>query len=180
MKYQTKSQRVLGIDPGIANTGWAVVGKASRGYRLISDGNLIQTDRKASTGERLLTIYKSISEAVATNLPDRIAIERCFHNRNVSSSQSTGGVIGIVHLVGAQCGILVSEFTPQQVKASSGLGGGADKKAVQRMLCKIFKRETLNNHVADAVACAISGLLSLGSAVKRGSVDGKDGDMICY
>lgn len=72
----------------------------------------------------------------------------------------TGAVIGIVQLVGAQCGIEVLEFTPQQVKASSGLGGGADKKSVQRMLCKIFKRETLNPHVADAVACSISGLLS--------------------
>lgn len=158
MKYQTKNKRVLGIDPGIANTGWAVVVKCQKGYRLVSDG-LIKTDASEPTGDRLLVIYKQISEVVQHETPDKIAIERCYHNRNVSSSQSTGAVIGVVLLIAAQFGILVSEFTPQQVKASSGLGGGADKKAVEKMMCKIFRRESLNNHVADAVACAIGGIL---------------------
>ena len=158
MQYQTKNKRVLGIDPGIANTGWAVVVKSARGYRLVADG-LIQTDASEPTGERLLTLYKAISEAVATQNPDVIAVERCYHNKNISSSMKTGAVIGVVHLIAAQCGREVIEFTPQQVKASSGLGGGADKKAVEKMMCKIFRRESLNNHVADAVACAIGGIL---------------------
>ena len=159
MNYQTKYKRGLGLDPGIANTGWAVVMKTARGYRLVADGNLIKTDASQSTGDRLLAIYQHISEVVATQLPDRIAVEKCYHNRNVSSSQSTGAVIGVVHLIGAQCGIPVSECTPQQVKSASGLGGSADKKAVQRMMCKMFQREKISNHVADAVACAIAGLL---------------------
>lgn len=157
--YKTKSVRCLGIDPGIANTGWAVVGKSSRGYRLLSDG-LIQTDASESTGSRLLKIYQSLSEIVATQTPDVIAVERCYHNRNISSSQSTGAVIGIVHLIAAQFGTDATEFTPQQVKCASGLGGCADKKSVQKMMCKIFKRDTLNPHVADASACAIAGLLT--------------------
>ena len=132
--------------------------KTVRGYRLLADG-LIQTDRKTSTGDRLLTIYKSISEVVATNLPDRIAIERCFHNKNVSSSMTTGAVIGVVQLVGAQIGIEVSEYTPQQVKACSGLGGRADKKSVEKMMCKLLGRKRLNPHVADAAATAIAGVL---------------------
>ncbi len=160
MNYQTKNKRVLGIDPGIANTGWAVVVKSSRGYRLIGDG-LIQTDSKASTGDRLLAIYKVVSEVVATQMPDRLAIERCFHNKNISSSQSTGAVIGVCQLLSAQAGIEVIAFTPQQLKSASVFDGGADKKAVQRMLCKIFQRDRFNAHVTDAVACGISGLLTL-------------------
>ncbi len=92
MRYQTKSQRGLGIDPGIANCGWAVVVKSCRGYRKPLADGLIQTDSKASTGDRLLAISKAVSAVVATHLPDRIAIERCYHNRNVSSRQSTGGL----------------------------------------------------------------------------------------
>lgn len=157
MPYKTNSVRCLGIDPGIANTGWAVVVKTARGYRLVADG-LIQTQSKTSTGDRLLTLYKSISDVVATHLPDRIAIERCFHNRNVSSSQSTGGVIGIIHLIAAQFGIDACEVTPQQVKACSGLGGRACKPTVQKMMCKLFRRERLNPHVADAAATAIAGV----------------------
>ena len=158
MEYKTKSVRCLGIDPGIANTGWAVVVKSKNGYRLLADG-LIQTDSSMSTGDRLLAIYKSISEVVATHLPDRIAIERCFHNKNISSSLTTGAVIGVVQLVGAQIGIDISEYTPQQVKACSGLGGRADKKSVEKMMCKLFRRERLTPHVADAAATAIAGVL---------------------
>ena len=158
MRYQTKNKRVLGIDPGIANCGWAVVVKSSRGYQLVAEG-LIQTDSNSPTGQRLLTIYQTLTDVVLTDSPDTIAIERCFHNRNVSSSQSTGAVIGVVQLVGAQIGISVSEFTPQQVKSSSGLGGRVDKKQVQRMMCRLFKRERLPHHVADAVACAVAGIL---------------------
>ena len=159
MRYQTKNKRVLGIDPGIANTGWAVVLKSPGGYLLVSEG-LIQTDSKTSTGERLLKLYQSLSEVVATHSPSLISIERCFHNKNISASQSTGAVIGIVHLIAAQLGCCpVQEFTPQQVKAASGLGGRADKTQVQRMTGKIFQREQMNTHIADAVVCALAGLL---------------------
>ena len=164
MTYKTKSVRCLGIDPGIAHTGWAVVVKSQNGYRLVSDG-LIKTDASLSTGDRLLAIYTSISEVIATHLPDRIAIERCFHNKNISSSLTTGAVIGVVQLVGAQIGLSVSEFTPQQVKACSGLGGRADKKSVEKMMCKVFGRERLNPHVADAAATAIAGVLQSATRV---------------
>lgn len=158
MRYETKSVRCLGIDPGIANCGWSVVGRYASGYRLISDG-IIKTDCKRATSDRLLAIYQQLSEVVQHETPNLIAIERCFHNKNVTSSMKTGAVIGIVLLVAAQFGCEVVELTPQQVKAATGLGGNANKKAVQRMMCKIFQREHLNHHVADAAACAIAGLL---------------------
>lgn len=158
MRYKTKSVRCLGIDPGIAHTGWTVVVTCQKGYRWVSDG-LIKTDASEPTGDHLLVIYKAISEVVQHETPDKIAIERCYHNRNVSSRMKTGAVIGVVQLVAAQFGCAVVELTPQQVKASSGIGGGADKKSVQRVMCKFFKRETLNHYVADTVACGISGIL---------------------
>ena len=158
MTYKTKSPRCLGIDPGIANCGWAVVVKSSRGYQLIAEG-LIQTDSNSPPGDRLLKIYQTLTDVVLTDSPDLISIERCFHNKNISSSMTTGAVIGVVQLIAAQIGISVSEFTPQQVKASSGLGGRVDKKQMQRMMCRLFKRERLPHHVADAVACAVAGIL---------------------
>ncbi|MCG9133856.1 crossover junction endodeoxyribonuclease RuvC [Candidatus Poribacteria bacterium] len=158
MRYKTNALRCLGIDPGIANTGYAVVVRSARGYQLVTDG-LIKTQPSEPTPERLLTIYKVLCEIVDCELPDILAIESCYHNKNISSSMKTGGVIGVVQLIAAQYGCEASEFTPQQVKASSGLGGTADKKAVQRMMSKIFRKRTLNHHIADAAACAIAGLL---------------------
>jgi len=65
-----------------------------------------------------------------------------------------------VQLIAAQLGCCaVQEFTPQQVKAASGLGGRADKKHIQRMMCRLFKRERLNPHTADAIATALAGVL---------------------
>lgn len=159
MRDTQKSIRCLGIDPGIKSTGWGVVVKTTRGYKRVSDG-LIATDSNLPTGDRLLTIYQSLCERISTELPEKIGIERCFHNRNVSSSESTSAVIGIVEMAAAQFGIEVVKLTPQAVKSSTGLGGAAGKRAVQKMMCKIFRRESLNHHVADAGACAVAGVLS--------------------
>lgn len=158
MRYTTKNKRCLGIDPGIANTGYAVVQKGKSGYNLVAEG-LITTDSKTPTGERLLRIYQTLSENIASDRPDIIAVEKCFHNKNIKSSMTTGAVIGVVQLIAAQYGCAVMEFTPQQVKMASGLGGSADKKGVQRMMCQMFQKRQLNNHSADAAACAIAGIL---------------------
>ena len=159
MAGKTQAPRCLGVDPGIAHCGWGVVVRSGSGYQLVA-ADLLRTDRSAAFGDRLLCIYQGLCEVVATHAPDGIAIERVYHNRNVSSSLSTGAVIGIVHLIAAQFGRgRVIEFTPQQVKAASGLGGRADKKAVQRMMCRLLGVPRLNPHVSDAAACAIAGSL---------------------
>ena len=153
--YKTQNQRVLGIDPGIANTGFAVVVKTSRGFQLVKS-DLIKTSAKACIGDRLVRIYDKIREVTIEQNPDLIVIERVFHNRNITSSLKTAKSIAMVELAASQLGIPAIEITPQKAKAALNIGGSASKEQVQFVLNHLFKQK-LDNHVADAAACAITG-----------------------
>ena len=110
--------------------------------------------------ERLLGIYEAVVTLLNQHPCELVSIERCYHNRNVSSSQSTGAVIGVVMCTAASLGVPVVEVTPQQVKASTGLGCKCDKKAIVKMMSCLLKQKTLNHHIADASTAAIAGCLS--------------------
>ena len=151
---------VLGVDPGIANTGLAVVvSRSVSGYALL-ESHLMKSTPKMAKAERLLSIYEGVFRLLETHDCALVSIERCFHNKNVSSSQSTGAVIGTVMCAAAGKGVRVIEITPQQVKASTGMGGRCDKKMVVKVMSRLLKQEKLNNHIADAAACAIAGCLA--------------------
>lgn len=155
-----KTYRCLGIDPGIAHTGLAVVERRLN-YQLLAS-ELVKSSADIPKAERLLKISKAVDALLDTHACELVAVERCYHNKNISSSQSTGAVIGVVMLAAAQRDIPVLELTPQQVKASSGLGGRCSKPQVAKMMSRFFKqRYPLNNHVADAAAAAIAGCLSI-------------------
>ena len=160
-RYQTKSLRCLGIDPGIANTGIGIVGLKGTDYRLLH-AECITTDSKQPNSARYHYIYERILELRSEFDVQLIGVEQVYHNRNVSSSLTTAGVIGIVELIAAQTDIPCYVLRPQTVKEAVGCFGNSDKKmvtiAVKRLLGTRF--ETLkNNHASDACAAAVAGLL---------------------
>lgn len=158
MHYQTKTKRCLGIDPGLANCGWAVVSRTPSGkFRVLDSGN-ITTPASDTEAERALCIYQQISEVIASHYPHKVAIERVFFNKNVSSAITTGGVIYLCLLSAEQAGLVSVQVTPQQAKSAIGFAC-ADKAQVQRMVEKLTGVTILNAHSADAVAIAIAGLL---------------------
>ena len=81
---------VIGVDPGIANTGLAVISRSTSGYALL-ESHLMKSSPKIAKAERLLSIYEGVFRLLETHDCALVSIERCFHNKNVSSSQSTGG-----------------------------------------------------------------------------------------
>ena len=105
------------------------------------------------------SIYEGVFTLLRDFNCDLVAIEKCYHNQNVSSSQSTGAVIGAVMCASAMMHVPVVEVTPQQVKAAAGLGGKCDKNTVVKVMSRLLKPKRLNHHIADAVACAISGIV---------------------
>jgi crossover junction endodeoxyribonuclease RuvC len=149
---------VLGVDPGIANTGLAVVSRSSK-YRMLSS-ELVKSTPKMAKAERLLGIYEAVSALLETHKCTLVSIEKCYHNKNVSSSQSTGAVIGVVMCASAMMHVPVVEITPQRVKAATGMGGHCDKEMVVKTMSRLLRQKTLDNHVADAAACAIAGSLA--------------------
>lgn len=152
MLYKT----VLGVDPGIANLGYAIVRRTPKGFILVVSG-LIKTPSKIEMGGRLKMISDQVLDQMKRHTPDLIAIERVFHNRNISSSLKTAKAIGVIELLSAELSIPAVEILPQQVKSVLGLGRSMSKEGVQIVVSKLFNLPKLNNHVADAAACAIAG-----------------------
>ena len=150
----------LGIDPGIANTALAIVKSNGVGYTL-GKTLLVKSTPKQSESIRLLKIYESVYEILDT--PEykfnAVAIEKVFHNKNVSSSIKTGKAIGAALTAAAQHDIPVIELTPQQVKSASGLSNKANKDNLIRAASGIFKTDITNHHLADASLCALAGVL---------------------
>ena len=149
---------VFGIDPGLANTGLAIVEKRAGRYQLVS-ARRIQTEPNQRETDRLLTLFNSVDALLNDFQVDLCCVERVYHNRNVSSSIKTGKAIGAMLTAVARHAVLSLELTPQQVKSASGLGMRASKADVQIAMCRLLNVERLNNHVADAAACAVAGML---------------------
>lgn len=95
MRYKTKSIRFLGVHPGIASTGFAVVASSPNGYRLITS-QLVKTDANDVIGKRLDDVHDALCRRLDKHSVAGIAIENVYHNQNVSSLMSTGQVIGFV------------------------------------------------------------------------------------
>ena len=130
----------LGVDPGIANTGIAVVESAGHKYHLLFSC-LVKTSPKDCTGERLSIICGAVKGIIADYSPQGLAVESVYHNRNVSSSISTGKVIGSCELLAFNAGIPCELLTPQEVKKASGFGGSADKKMLLCVASRLFRSE---------------------------------------
>lgn len=125
--------------------------------RLVRCG-LVAAPREGSAAERLLAIANALDELIAEFEPRALALERLYFNKNVKTAMSVSEARGIALLCGARAGLQIAEYTPQEVKQSVTGSGGADKKAVQRMLVHILKlnEAITDDNVADAVAVAVT------------------------
>ena len=153
--------KVIGIDPGLSNTGWAIVSRNRKGAFEMMDCGCIITHKKDTQPKRVLQIYNAIRDVLHQHNPDLLAVERVFFNQNPISCLSTAGVSYICQLAAEQANIKSMTFTPQQVKMACGCGGNASKRNVKIFVSQLTKTTITNAHVADATACAIAGVLKL-------------------
>jgi crossover junction endodeoxyribonuclease RuvC len=148
--------RVLGIDPGLANTGYGVV--ARRGGRLLAlDGGTIQTRPGLDQGERLVIIHARVGELLDAHAPAALAIEDLYFGTNARSAFAVGQARGVVILAAGQRRLRCFSYTPQQIKNAVCGSGRADKEQVQRMVQRLLALSDLPapDHAADALAVAI-------------------------
>ena len=153
------NQIALGIDPGIANTGYSIVARTTGKFCVLESG-CIQTKASEPTPHRLNTIFRGISEVVYRYQIDLeiISIENVFYGKNVSSAMKTASVIGILQLLGEQAQIPSVLLTPQQVKSAIGVST-ADKRMMKRGVEGLTGEVLTNHHTVDAIAAGISGML---------------------
>ncbi|MGZ3649087.1 MAG: crossover junction endodeoxyribonuclease RuvC [Syntrophales bacterium] len=153
--------RVLGIDPGIHITGYAVVEKQKSSLKHVMHGE-IKMARGSSLSSRLSMIYDRLVEVINESSPDAIVVEDVFYGRNIKSLIRQGETRGVVILAGARTRIPVYEYTPLEVKKAVVGYGRAEKHQIQNMVKAILNLSDLPPaDGADALAIAICHLNSL-------------------
>ena len=150
------STRIIGIDPGLASTGWGVVDYAGGEVRYVDHGS-IETEAALPRGERLFFILKTLRQLLDKYKPSGAAIETLYFGRNVSSAIPVAEARGVISAVLSERGLPVFEFTPNAIK--QGVTGvvRADKAQVQHMVKIILGLAEIPkpDHAADALGAAI-------------------------
>ncbi|MEA3345728.1 MAG: crossover junction endodeoxyribonuclease RuvC [Chloroflexota bacterium] len=148
--------RVLGLDPGLATTGWGMVEEVSGELTLVDFG-VITTDPSEPLVKRLRALYQELKALLALQQPDEAAVEELFFCRNVRTALLVGQARGVALLALADEGLEVHEYTPLQVKQAVVGYGQATKHQVQQMTQMLLglSESPQPDDAADAVAVAI-------------------------
>ena len=147
---------VLGIDPGIANTGYGIVSSSGSRLQALEFG-VIETAAAAAPEARLAEIHSDIGELIGRFAVEAVAVEDLYFGANVVSAMAVGQARGVVLLAAGQRGVPVRAYTPQQVKAAVCGSGRADKAQVGRMVARLLGMAgpPRPDHAADALAVAL-------------------------
>lgn len=147
----------LGIDPGIALTGYGIIEEKDDGSLHVINFGVIRTSADLSQADRLVHLYQRIKSIILLHKPDTGAVEKLFFERNVRTALNVGQARGVALLVMAESGLQIGEYTPLEVKQAVAGYGGADKNQVQQMVKTILELETVPrpDDAADALAVAI-------------------------
>jgi crossover junction endodeoxyribonuclease RuvC len=152
---------VLGIDPGLATTGYGLVRESKGGLQAVAYG-VVTTTAKRSLPERLQQLYKELSDLIQTHRPDEGAVEELFFSRNVRTAMSVGQARGVALLAMANANLPVADYTPLTIKQAVSGFGGADKVQMQTTVKMLLRLENVPrpDDAADALAVAICHLHS--------------------
>ena len=161
--------KILGIDPGIATIGFAVLEVNNNKYNLNQCG-VIETPAHTPLSDRLLTIYTDLSNLINETKPDCVSVEELFFNTNLTTGISVAHGRGVILLACAQAGLNIFEYTPLQVKSAVVGYGRAEKKQVMDMVKRLCGLNSVPkpDDAADAVALALCHARSSTSLLYKG------------
>jgi crossover junction endodeoxyribonuclease RuvC len=150
---------VLGVDPGTAAVGLALVDAPRAGARGVSVAwaKTIRTPSGVPAAERLRTIYREVRDVVERNTPAAVALERLMWGRNAANAMEVARASGVIMLAAAESGVAVEEYAPLEVKMAVTGVGNATKELVRRGLVRLIGVEGVPDDpdAADAVAVAV-------------------------
>lgn len=151
-----KKVTILGIDPGIADTGYGIITSENNKIIPIVYGSIV-TNKKLSLANRLKQLEQELKNIITKYKPSIIGVEQLFFCNNAKTIISVGQARGVVILTAAKNNLEIKEFTPLQVKQGVTGYGKADKKQIQQMVKTILglKQIPKPDDAADALAIAI-------------------------
>jgi crossover junction endodeoxyribonuclease RuvC len=147
---------ILGIDPGLADTGFGVIKNQNGELNCLAYGT-IKTSAKLELGERLRTIHLKLADLIKKYRPSLISVEELFFCNNVKTALVVGQARGVIMLTAQLNKVKTVEFTPFQIKQAVATYGHAGKEQVQKMVGLILNLKELPkpDDAADALAIAI-------------------------
>jgi crossover junction endodeoxyribonuclease RuvC len=147
---------VMGIDPGVASTGFGIVRCAGPRMSAV-DGGVIEVPQGEPTERRLAKIHEELASLMAWHEPAALALEDVYFGKNVRSAIGVGQARGVAMLTAAQREVPCFDYTPQAVKMAVCGSGAAAKHQVQRMVGTLLglPAPPESDHAADALAVAI-------------------------
>lgn len=149
--------KVLGIDPGIKNLGWAIVDGENRKVAHVDSG-VFSPKRSDELGAKLLAIYDFIIEKIEEHKPEHVALESVFVSKNPRNTLRLGEVRAAVILACTRAEVPFADYAPREVKQNITGSGAANKTLVADMVCRILKIKPEKSKFDryDAIALAIS------------------------
>ncbi|MCL1928214.1 MAG: crossover junction endodeoxyribonuclease RuvC [Treponema sp.] len=159
-------RRIIGLDPGLASTGWGIVDYEKSRIKYLAHG-CIQTEAALPRAERLFKIYREINNVLDTYNPSEASMETLYFGKNVSSAIAVAEARGVLSLAMAERNLPLTECTPNQIKQAVVGVKKADKEQVQEMAALILGLPVIPkpDHAADALGAAIC--TAHGLALKR-------------
>ena len=155
-----KRLKILGIDPGTARTGYAVIESARGKLELLESGTIGK--KEAGAAARLLFISRALLKIISRHAPQIAAVEKLFFSKNVRTAMAVAEARGAILLTLKMADITVYEYSPQEIKIALTSSGNAPKPqvaAMTRVLLGISKLPRWDDE-SDAIAIAITGIVS--------------------
>ncbi len=148
--------RVLGLDPGLARMGWGIID--IDGSRLAHVGHgVLESDAKTGMGLRLLALHEALTVVIRDLRPAAIAVEQAFVHKDPSAALKLGQARAVALLAGAQAGLDIAEYSPNQIKKCVVGAGHAGKEQVLAMVRRLLPTAGVQSRdAADALAAAIA------------------------
>jgi crossover junction endodeoxyribonuclease RuvC len=147
--------RIIGIDPGLRNTGWGVISQEGTRLTYIADGAL-HSDGDKPLAERLLQLHTQLIDVIRAYEPDEAAVEETFVNTDARATLKLGQARGVLMLAPAMLNLPVSEYAPNTVKKAVVGAGHAEKDQVKHMVKLLLPKAKMRTaDSTDALAVAI-------------------------
>lgn len=147
--------RVLGIDPGYATTGYAVIERSRGGLTPLAIG-AIRTSGSDPHAKRLASLRVELLELIGEHAPASVALEKVFFSVNVRTAMQVGQASGVAMATAGESGLEVTEYTPTEVKQSVTGSGIAPKLQVQAMIASLLRLAEPPKPADAADACALA------------------------
>jgi crossover junction endodeoxyribonuclease RuvC len=152
--------RVIGVDPGVARLGIAILERRDRRCRIVWSAT-IRTEPDRSEAQRLQALGAAVRGAVAEHAPSSLALERVAWNVNKRSAMAVARATGVVMALAAEAGLPVAEYGPLEVKNAVAGSGGVSKSQIHDALTRLHGLADVPQEpdAADAVAVALTHLV---------------------